>query len=236
MTRRTLLGIWAHPDDETSASGASMARAVQEGADVHVVTATRGEWGALGSGGLVLTREELPAVREAELRAVLASYGVQNPPVLLGYEDGHLADAPEAEVVARLLEVMRRVRPSVVLTFGPHGISRHPDHRALHRAATAAFLRYQEHAPDARLYYFALPAHVIEAYSLELDGMEAEPNIVVEAEGYWALKVAALRSYRSQEDAQQLAGYLESGQWREESFHQAHPPLPAGTVLGSLWG
>jgi LmbE family N-acetylglucosaminyl deacetylase len=236
MHPRTLLGIWAHPDDETSASGALMARCAAEGVDVHVITATRGEWGALGSGGLVLTREELPAVREAELRAVLASYGVQNPPALLGYEDGHLEEASEPEVVARVLEVMHRVRPDVVLTFGPHGISRHPDHRALHHAATAAFLRYQAHAPAARLCYFALPASIIADFDLGLDGMEADPNIVIEAGEFWARKVAALRSYRSQEDAQMLAEYMEAGSWQQETFHQAHPPLPPGTVLDALWG
>lgn len=67
MTRRTLLGIWAHPDDETSTSGALMARCAADGVDVHVVTATRDEWGTLGTVGQVITREQLPAVREGEL-------------------------------------------------------------------------------------------------------------------------------------------------------------------------
>ena len=70
MARRCILAVYSHPDDETTVSAGTFMRYAQEGVEVYVITATRGEWGALGSGGLVLTREELPSVRDGGGRAV----------------------------------------------------------------------------------------------------------------------------------------------------------------------
>ena len=81
-TRRCILAVFAHPDDETSAAAGTFIQYAREGVDIHVVTATRGEHGALGTGDLKIARRDLPAVREAELRAVLALYGA-HPPILL---------------------------------------------------------------------------------------------------------------------------------------------------------
>ena len=78
--RRCILAVFAHPDDETSAAAGTFTKYAREGVEIHVVTATRGELGDLGTGDLKIERRDLPAVREAELRAVLALYGV-NPPI-----------------------------------------------------------------------------------------------------------------------------------------------------------
>src|SRR5437763_16745375 len=82
-TRRCILGVFAHPDDETSCAGGTFWRYVHAGVDIYVATATRG---GLGSHGQVVTREGLPRVREAELRTVLQMYGAK-PPIFLGYRD-----------------------------------------------------------------------------------------------------------------------------------------------------
>ena len=85
--RRCLLAVFAHPDDETSAAAGTFTKYAREGVDIHVVTATRGERGDLGTGDLKIERRDLPAIREAELRAALALYGA-NRPILLDYRDG----------------------------------------------------------------------------------------------------------------------------------------------------
>src|SRR5215471_16536681 len=90
--RRCLLAVFAHPDDETSAVAGTLIHYARAGVDIHVVTATRGERGDLGTGDLTIARRDLPAVREAELRAVLALYGV-HPPILLDYRDHELSTA-----------------------------------------------------------------------------------------------------------------------------------------------
>ena len=138
-TRRCILAVFAHPDDETSAAAGTLTKYAREGVDIHVVTATRGERGDLGTGDLRIERRDLPAVREAELRAVLALYGV-NQPILLDYHDQELITADFATFTQDVLQAMASVRPEVVITFGPSGISDHDDHKTMHRAATEAFL------------------------------------------------------------------------------------------------
>ena len=126
--RRCLLAVFAHPDDETSAAAGTLIHYAREGVDIHVVTATRGERGDLGTGDLTIERRELPAVREAELRAVLALYGA-HPPILLDYRDQELITADFATLTQDVLRVMVSVQPEVVITFGPSGISGHEDHQ-----------------------------------------------------------------------------------------------------------
>lgn len=232
---RCILAVFAHPDDETTAAGALMALAVEHGIDVHVITATRGELGTLGTGGMSLERHELPAVREDELRTVLKLYGVPNPPVFLDYRDQELPHADFEEVAGKISAVMHRVRPDVVITFGPTGISNHPDHLTIHELAVTCFGRYRDvTGEDPALLYVAIPKDVADAYGLEIEGPEVEPNVFISVDGHWPLKVQALRLYQSQEDAQELAAFLE-GRERFEMFHQVHPELPVGVTRDSLW-
>jgi LmbE family N-acetylglucosaminyl deacetylase len=142
------LGIWAHPDDEAYLSGGLMAMARDRGSRVVCVTATRGELGTPYP-------EEWPphrlaAARTGELARCLEILGVGEHH-WLDYRDGQCAAVPVAAPVARLCEVIERVRPDTVLTFGPDGITGHPDHQAVSAWATAAFDRA---APaGARLLY-----------------------------------------------------------------------------------
>jgi len=139
MTKSLLL-IFAHPDDETFLAGGVAARYADEGADVALVTATRGESGKVGEPP-VCTSDELPAVREAELRAAAAALGIKAV-TLLGYRDRELALAPVVDVRRALVEAIRRQRPGVVVTFDPNGSNGHPDHIVISRfvsdAVTAA--------------------------------------------------------------------------------------------------
>ncbi len=237
MRNLTLLSVYAHPDDETSSAGGMMCRVMSEGGSVHAICATRGELGTLGTGGMKLTRDELPAVRERELRDVLRSYGVESEPVFLGYRDQELIRADIEDVEACVLEVMERVRPDVVATFGPLGISRHDDHIQVHHAARRAFFRYLGSAHgrpnEPRLWYTAIPVDLPSDFDFELDltGPDADPNVFVDVADYWRRKAEGLRTYRSQEDAQEFATYLESHFFTSETFHQAHPPLPDGALL-----
>ncbi|MBI3743601.1 MAG: PIG-L family deacetylase [Chloroflexi bacterium] len=233
--KRVILAVFAHPDDETSAAGATMARYVREGVDVHVATATRGELGALGTNGLVITREDLPKVREQELRSVLQIYGA-NPPILFGYRDQEVERAPFEEVIAKILAVMRLVQPDVVITFGPLGISRHADHVAIHMATVDAFHRYR-HATDRepRLFFTSIPAETAERFELNLFGPEVNPTVLIDTKETVALKVKALRTYRSQEDAQWLAEVFEKQAPAVEAFHQAYPPIANGEVANGFW-
>jgi LmbE family N-acetylglucosaminyl deacetylase len=142
----TILGIWAHPDDEAYLSGGLMAMARDAGSRVVCVTATRGELGTAEPARWPPDR--LAAERAVELARCLEILGVTEHH-WLGYRDGECATIPPAEPIARLTEVIEQIGPDTVLTFGPDGNTGHPDHQAVSGWAAAAFA--QAARPGARL-------------------------------------------------------------------------------------
>jgi LmbE family N-acetylglucosaminyl deacetylase len=134
----TILGVWAHPDDEAYLSGGLMAAAVDAGARVVCVTATRGERGTPDPEAWPPAR--LAPLRDAELAASLGVLGVTEHRGL-GYADGGCAAVPADEAVGRLAALIAEVRPDTVLTFGPDGMTGHPDHRTVSTWATSAVRR-----------------------------------------------------------------------------------------------
>src|SRR5215217_8258643 len=113
------MAVLAHPDDESLGLGGTLARYASEGIQVFLVTATRGENGRHG-----LSRssspEQLGRVREAELVAASRVLGVSEV-CFLDYTDGALDRVNPAEAMVKIASHIRRVRPHVVLTFGPEG-------------------------------------------------------------------------------------------------------------------
>ena len=124
----TVLGIWAHPDDETYLSAGLMARAARDGDRVVCVTATRGEEGSWDEERW--PTETMGQVREDELLRSLAILGVTEHH-WLDYRDGTCAEVPRDQGVARVRAFIEEVRPVRVLTFGPDGMTGHPDHKAV---------------------------------------------------------------------------------------------------------
>lgn len=164
-----LLAIFAHPDDESFGVGGTLALAVEAGVPVHLVCATDGDLG-----GREGAREMDRDIRRGELRHAMAALGVAEP-IFLGYRDSGmenwprpaecLASADPAEVVARLVAIIREIRPATVLTFDHGGIYGHPDHVAISAHATGAYRRVAaEGGPAAprALYHAALPRSAIE--------------------------------------------------------------------------
>src|SRR5688572_20798735 len=114
-----ILGVFAHPDDEVFVAGGTLARYAAEGAEVMVVSATRGQAGQIREARRA-TRRTLGAVREAELRAACAILGVHHVQCL-DYMDGTLREAPIDTLVGDIARVMRDFQPHVVITFGEDG-------------------------------------------------------------------------------------------------------------------
>jgi len=170
-----------------------------------------------------------------ELCTVLQMYGAR-PPIFLGYSDQEVTHANADELTAKIAAVMAAITPDVVITFGPLGLSGHPEHVAVHGATVAAFHRYR-HSTTAvpRLYYKALLPAAMQALGLTLTGPEVEPTVLIDITAQKALKVRALRTYTTQEDAQWLAELVEQAPWAVEAFHQAYPPTSAGVLATGLW-
>jgi LmbE family N-acetylglucosaminyl deacetylase len=143
----TLLGVWAHPDDEAYLSAGLMAAARDAGQRVVCVTATRGEHGTADP--VDWPPERLGRRREAELRASLAALGVTEHE-FLDYTDSGCAQADADGAVRRIAAIIADVAPDTVVTFGPDGLTGHPDHRTVSAWTTAA---HALAAPHARLLY-----------------------------------------------------------------------------------
>jgi LmbE family N-acetylglucosaminyl deacetylase len=150
---RTLMLVFAHPDDETFLTGGAACTYADEGVRVVLVTATRGESGKAGEPP-ICTREELPALREQEMRRAAAILGLAEVH-LLGYHDRELASAPPEQIREQLVAIIRRHRPSVIVSFDPNGGNAHPDHIAISRFTADAVSA----AADPRWFPSAGPPH-----------------------------------------------------------------------------
>ena len=124
----TILGVWAHPDDESYLSAGLMAQAARNGQRVVCVTATKGEAGSQDESRWPLAR--LAEIREGELMESLRILGVTEHH-WLDYPDGGCHGVDVAEAVSRVGAVLDEIGPDTVLTFGPDGQTGHPDHIAV---------------------------------------------------------------------------------------------------------
>lgn len=131
----TILSVWAHPDDETYLSGGIMAIARRNGQRVVCVSATAGEHGTPDP--VEWPPQRLGRLRRWEAAAAMAILGVTDHR-FLDYGDGELADLDPAEPVVRLRKLVEEVQPDTVLTFGPEGMTFHPDHQTVSRWVTEA--------------------------------------------------------------------------------------------------
>ena len=132
-----LLAVFAHPDDESLATGSLLAQYAAEGVETYLVTATRGERGWSGPPEDNPGLEALGLLREAELRAAAEILCLREVN-LLDYIDGDLDQADPVEATAQIVAHVRRIRPQVIVTFGPDGAYGHPDHIAISQLSAAA--------------------------------------------------------------------------------------------------
>jgi LmbE family N-acetylglucosaminyl deacetylase len=169
-----LMCVFAHPDDESLGTGGTLAKYAAEGVATYLVTATRGERGWQGAEQDNPGLAALGAIREAELRAAAQVLGLRELH-FLDYIDGDLDQADPAEAIAKIAAHMRRIKPHVVLTFGPAGAYGHTDHIAICQFTTAACVAAANpsnvvtgdlppHAV-AKLYYMTISQALAEAYT-----------------------------------------------------------------------
>jgi LmbE family N-acetylglucosaminyl deacetylase len=229
------MAIFAHPDDETFSIGGTLAKVAAAADEISLVVATLGEEGEIAS-SVDANRSNLGAVREGELKCAAETLGVDHL-YLLGYRDSGMQDtpanehpqafinAPAEEVITRLVELIRRHQPEVVITFEPNGGYGHPDHIAIHRYARQAFTAAGDASayPSAgepwepsRLYYTAIPRSFFEEMrrrmvaegidTSELDWLDSDKNhwteedidLIVDVSGSIEDKWAALECHQTQ--------------------------------------
>jgi LmbE family N-acetylglucosaminyl deacetylase len=230
----TVLGVWAHPDDETYLSAGLMALARRAGNDVTCVTATRGEHGT--DDPVRWPPSRLARTRDLEARAAMAILGVEDHR-WLEFEDGTLAQVPEADGIGIVLALIDELRPDTIVTFGSDGMTGHPDHRAVAGWAAAAW----EAHPGTRLLRATTTARFADEFAdvhdalgvfgpgLPLRTPDDGVDVAVRLGGdLLDTKVAALRAQATQV-APLVAALGEqryAAWWREEAFTQARPGFP----------
>jgi N-acetyl-1-D-myo-inositol-2-amino-2-deoxy-alpha-D-glucopyranoside deacetylase len=241
---RRLLLVHAHPDDESINNGATMALYAAAGAQVTLVTCTLGEEGEVipaDLAHLAPDREDrLGPYRAGELAAAMKELGVTDHRFLGGqgrfrdsgmmgleqnHREGAFWSADVDEAAAHLVEVVRSVRPQVLVTYDPDGGYGHPDHIQAHRVAMrgAALAAEPGFRPDlgaphsiAKIYWNRVPRSVAEegfarlrAAGADFSGVAAigdVPGVVDDAEitteidgtAYADRKAAAMRAHATQ--------------------------------------
>jgi N-acetyl-1-D-myo-inositol-2-amino-2-deoxy-alpha-D-glucopyranoside deacetylase len=234
MTDRSLLLVHAHPDDETIGTGATMAKYAADGANVTLVTCTMGEEGEVlmpALTGIAADKaDQLGGWRIHELEEACKALGVSDHRFLGGaggYRDSGMMDTPANQnprcfwqadlrvATAQLVEIIREVRPQVVVTYDDFGGYGHPDHIQAHRVTARAVEQTRDIV--AKFYYTAIPRTFMQATIDALkegghdffDGVESADDVPfakdddeittqVDARDYLDLKVEAMRAHASQ--------------------------------------
>lgn len=212
LSGRSVVAVFAHPDDEAIACGGTLARLADEGARVTVVCASRGELGSASDPALV-SGGDLGRVRAAELEASARALGVHEVR-LLSHADGCLrwSDALAAEIHATIAEC----RADAVITFDADGLYWHGDHIGVHEHTTRAVAALGPKAPP--LYYVSMGPGTMRAVveaarahggapdgeglwgiSPDAFGVEAPaPTVTVDVRATVHRKLAAIRCHRTQ--------------------------------------
>jgi LmbE family N-acetylglucosaminyl deacetylase len=246
-SKKTILGVFAHPDDESMGPGGTLAKYAALGHRVAFVTATDGGAGRLGAERPTTDagRAELRAVRRAETRAAAVALGAESLG-FFGWDDGKLAELNVLDVEEAIAAVIRRERPDVVLTFHGSGISYHPDHRvitlavmgAVHGAARPRWYRsmsVNDLAPHrvSKLYAYVPRADAPywrdwprEIYAAPDD----EITTIVDTQATADVKWAAIEKHASQQSGPPFRALWTAGAFREECFVRLRPESPVGAT------
>lgn len=246
---RTVLAVFAHPDDESLACGGTLARLADAGARVVLLCASHGERGSLSG---PVKDEELGRIRAVEVRRAAEALGIQHV-TILDHPDGDLRWARVTELHADIVMAIRRYKPAAVITFGEDGLYWHLDHVGVHERTTSAVRSLAGEAPA--LYYVTMPRGVMRAivdrakargwtspptgfWSLvpEAFGLEAEPpTLIVDVADWVERKLAAIQFHRTQMGSDHPFGALDEADARRwlslEYFHRPPGEIEREPVL-----
>ncbi len=232
---RSIVFVHAHPDDETIGTGATMARYAADGARVTLVTCTAGEEGEIHVPALAQLEaaqaDQLGGYRIRELADAMRALGVTDHRFLGGagrWRDSGMMGTPANDhprafwnadldaAAADLVDLLREVRPQVLVTYDPNGFYGHPDHIQAHRVATRAAELAGDAAP-AKIYWTTTPRSVLQAglehfanssdnpfagvervEDLPFGVPDEEVAVRIDATAYAEAKMAAVRAHATQ--------------------------------------
>lgn len=222
----TILGVWAHPDDEVYVSAGIMRLALENGQRVACVTATAGERGT--DDPFTWPPDVLGPTRRRELRASFAALGTGRNKIehhWLDLRDGQCADLRPEAAANRIGATIDGVQPDTILSFDAGGLTGHPDHQAVAEWVSVAL----EARPDVgRLQAVVarswadhiggdvdIGSYFHDGYPRIVDDADIDLNLVLD-DRLWAIKDRALRAHATQVDP--VIEHLGPDLWRAFSI------------------
>ena len=242
---KTILGVFAHPDDESMGPGGTFAKYAAAGHRVVFVTATDG-----GAGRLYTERPddntELRRLRREETVKAAAILGAQSLG-FLDWDDGKLHELNTLDVEVEVAKIIRREKPDVVIAFHGSGISYHNDHRVMTMAALAAFYGaarkewYRDETVDAlpphqasKFYYYTVSREWVEVlnwprviYASPKDEISTVIDTTATADTKWA----AIQAHDTQRDGPPFKMLYNGGVFEREFFVRLHPSWRGGDAV-----
>ncbi len=222
-----LAAVFAHPDDESFGCAGALALAHDSGHLTRLLLVTRGEAGSPDG----VPDDELGAVREDEMRCAAGKIGLDEVTVLDGYADGGVAEASFDQLVSEIALWLADRRPDAVITFGPHGITGHPDHVVTGSATRWAVERLAEKGLAPHAVYVVSPVFAPGGERFDLSAEEQGATHRVDVTAVAGRRLAALECHASQPDAaEQLAELrttLDSRGVVYEGYVRVRPSVPA---------
>jgi len=254
--RLTFLGILAHPDDESLGLGGCFAKYANEGIDTYLICATRGERGRFGLEKVSPGLEVVGKTREKELLEASKTLGIKEV-FFLDYIDGDLDKADPQEVTEKIVSIIRKIKPDVVVTFGPEGGYGHPDHIAISKFAGASMVasaninlttddNTNPHAVS-KFYYMVWDKHIWDAYQKafkklvsKVDGVERQANpwpdwvitSIVDCSAHWKQVWQAVCCHKTQmaiyEKLESLSEDDHKLLWGSQQFYRVFSTVNGG--------
>lgn len=239
--RKTILGVFAHPDDESMGPGATFAKYAAAGHRVAFATATDG-----GAGRLYKERprdnRELRRLRRAETVAAAEILGIESLG-FLDWHDGDLENMNVLDIEIAIAGIIRREKPDVMVTFHGSGISRHPDHRvlamAIHAAvAGSASADWYDHKEltalpphrVSKLYHYTVIKSLIESVDWPrriYASPDEEITTMIDTKEFADSKWRAIQAHDTQRDGPPFKAAYEAGVFEKEAFVRVVPTWDA---------
>lgn len=186
---KKILAILAHPDDESFGMGGTLAKYSHQGWQVSLLCATRGEAGIPG-----VLPEVAGTIRERELQQAARHLSISVD--FLGYIDGTLANMDPKQLLDSIVSSIDEKQPDIILTFGPDGISGHPDHVSVSYFVTKAVKQY---FPNVSLLYLAPSEATLLGCGVSAQNPDpGKATILVDVSDFKIEKIKAIQSHASQ--------------------------------------
>jgi LmbE family N-acetylglucosaminyl deacetylase len=221
-----LAAVLAHPDDESFGCAGALALAHDEGRTTRLLVVTRGEAGSADGEADASVGD----VRESELICAARTIGLDEVSLLDGYADGGVADQPFERLVDEIAAWLADRRPQAVITFGPHGVTGHPDHIVVGNATRWAVEQLSDAGIAPNAVYVISPIFDPGENRFDLSPEEQSATHRIEISPVAGRKLDALTCHASQTDTADEIAALKAAIGAErpiyEGYHRVRPLVP----------